>query len=59
MIDKFHFQSPFGVLGKLANFLFLEQYMLNLLSISNKYLKLKQNNLPSLNIVINEFPIFR
>ena len=45
MIDKFHFQSPFGVLGKSANFLFLEQYMLNLLSIRNNDLKTKAEEL--------------
>jgi len=45
MIDKFHFQSPFSVLGKLINFLFLEQYMLNLLSARNKYLKTKAEEL--------------
>ncbi len=27
MTDKFHFQSPFGVLGKLVNFLFLNSIL--------------------------------
>ena len=45
MIDKFHFQSLFGVLGKLAKFLFLEQYMLYLLSTRNKDLKTKAEEL--------------
>ncbi|NRD23497.1 SRPBCC family protein [Winogradskyella litoriviva] len=39
MIDKFHFQSPIGILGKLANVLFLKQYMINLLETRNKLLK--------------------
>ncbi|WP_340154852.1 SRPBCC family protein [uncultured Winogradskyella sp.] len=39
MVDKFHFQSPFGLLGKLANVLFLKQYMANLLNTRNKLLK--------------------
>lgn len=39
MIDKFHFQSPFGVLGKLVNVLFLKQYMRNLLQTRNQLLK--------------------
>ena len=39
MIDKFHFQSPLGILGKLANVLFLKQYMINLLETRNKLLK--------------------
>ncbi|WP_316930898.1 SRPBCC family protein [Lacinutrix jangbogonensis] len=41
MIDKFYFQSPFGILGKLANTLFLKRYMTNLLTIRNLLLKQK------------------
>ena len=33
MIDKFYFQSPYGIIGKLANRLFLKKYMTNLLKI--------------------------
>jgi ligand-binding SRPBCC domain-containing protein len=39
MIDKFHFKSPFGILGKLANVLFLKRYMTNLLTRRNNFLK--------------------
>lgn len=39
MIDKFNFESPFGILGKLANALFLKRYMTNLLRTRNAYLK--------------------
>ena len=45
MIDKFHFQSPFGILGKLANFLFLKRYMRNLLRTRNAYLKIKAEDI--------------
>ena len=41
MVDKFHFQSPFGLLGKLVNVLFLEQYMTRLLKTRNSLLKTK------------------
>jgi len=39
MIDRFHFVSPFGLLGKLANALFLKQYMTKLLTTRNQALK--------------------
>jgi len=39
MIDKFYFQSPLGILGKLANVLFLKRYMTNLLRVRNAFLK--------------------
>ena len=39
MIDKFHFESPYGIVGKLANVLFLKRYMKNLLKTRNKFLK--------------------
>ncbi|WP_296386065.1 SRPBCC family protein [Winogradskyella sp.] len=48
MIDKFHFQSPFGILGKLANFLFLKRYMKNLLETRNGYLKIKAEEITML-----------
>lgn len=41
MIDKFYFQSPFGVFGRLINFLFFENYMIKLLKTRNNYLKKK------------------
>jgi len=41
MIDKFHFQSPFGIFGKLANVLFLKRYMTNLLETRNALLRQK------------------
>jgi uncharacterized protein involved in exopolysaccharide biosynthesis len=49
MIDRFNFQSPFGVLGKLVNVLFLKQYMTNLLSTRNEYLKAKAEELNKTN----------
>ena len=48
MIDKFHFQSPFGILGELANFLFLKQYMRNLLTTRNEYLRVKAEDITKL-----------
>lgn len=45
MIDKFYFQSPFGVFGKLANVLFLNRYMTNLLTTRNAFLKEKAEKL--------------
>ncbi|QCE42808.1 SRPBCC family protein [Psychroserpens sp. NJDZ02] len=39
MTDKFWFKSPFGVLGRLANTLFLNKYMTTLLKTRNQYLK--------------------
>tara|TARA_B100000809_G_C15075736_1_gene507736 strand:- start:497 stop:961 length:465 start_codon:yes stop_codon:yes gene_type:complete len=45
MIDKFHFESPFGVFGKIANILFLERYMTNLLTTRNVFLKQKAEEL--------------
>jgi len=41
MIDVFHFQSPFGILGKLANTLFLKRYMIKLLTTRNELLREK------------------
>lgn len=39
MKDVFDFQSPLGVLGKLANALFLKAYMTNFLKNRNKVIK--------------------
>ena len=41
MIDKFYFESPCGVFGKLANKVFLKRYMKNLLETRNSVLKQK------------------
>lgn len=45
MIDKFEYESPFGVFGRLANVLFLKRYMLNLLTTRNTFLKEKAEEL--------------
>ena len=45
MIDKFHFQSPFGIIGRLANFLFLRRYMKKLLTTRNSLLRKKAEEL--------------
>lgn len=39
MIDVFHFESPLGILGKLANRIFLTAYMRNLLLHRNEVIK--------------------
>ena len=39
MRDEFTFESPFGLLGKLANWLFLKKYMTNLLVKRNLVIK--------------------
>lgn len=39
MIDRFYFQSPLGILGKLADKLFLTKYMRRLLIIRNQVIK--------------------
>ncbi|AWV97528.1 SRPBCC family protein [Arcticibacterium luteifluviistationis] len=39
MIDVFEYSSPFGVFGKLADMLFLENYMKDLLSKRNQIIK--------------------
>ena len=39
MVDVFNFESPYGVLGKFANWLFLEKYIANLLATRNRFLK--------------------
>lgn len=39
MTDHFHYQSPLGLLGHLADFLFLKEYMKNFLTKRNQVLK--------------------
>lgn len=39
MIDIFTYQSPFGFLGKLADFIFLKKYLANLLERRNATIK--------------------
>lgn len=39
MTDRFYFESPFGVLGRLVNFVFLKKYMTRLLLERNKEIK--------------------
>ncbi len=39
MTDVFHYTSPLGLLGKLADYLFLKQYMTHLLSERNRVIK--------------------
>ena len=41
MTDVFDFQSPFGIFGKFANWLFLKNYMTSLLKTRNALLKKK------------------
>lgn len=46
MIDQFSFESPYGVLGKIINVVFLEQYMTRLLLERNNEIKrTAENNL--------------
>jgi len=49
MIDKFYFESPFGILGKLTNWVFLTRYMKNLLKTRNMFLKQKAEFLNKFN----------
>lgn len=39
MIDIFEYKSPFGIFGKLANTIFLENYMISLLKERNQIIK--------------------
>jgi len=39
MTDIFEFKSPFGIIGRLANLLFLKNYMTKFLEIKNEELK--------------------
>jgi ligand-binding SRPBCC domain-containing protein len=47
MKDEFVFESPYGVLGNLANWLILKRYMTNLLSKRNQVIKDAAENSPS------------
>lgn len=40
MIDKFYFESPFGFAGKVATWLFLKNYMIQLLLRRNEEIKI-------------------
>jgi ligand-binding SRPBCC domain-containing protein len=40
MIDNFEYESPLGILGKLADALFLKKYIKNLLQKRNKIIKI-------------------
>ena len=39
MIDQFHFETPFGLFGKIINKIFLEKYMKELLTERNRIIK--------------------
>ncbi|WP_194767943.1 SRPBCC family protein [Tamlana sp. I1] len=39
MIDKFSFETPYGLLGKFVNWFYLKRYITNLLKIRNNMLK--------------------
>jgi ligand-binding SRPBCC domain-containing protein len=39
MIDDFHYEVPLGILGRFANFLFLNKYMENLLNVRDERIK--------------------
>jgi ligand-binding SRPBCC domain-containing protein len=45
MIDRFYFESPYGIFGKLADWLFFKRYMMNLLITRNKLLKEKAESI--------------
>ena len=39
MIDQFHFETPYGLIGKIINKLYLEKYMTKLLNQRNQVIK--------------------
>ena len=45
MTDVFYFESPYGILGKFADWLFLKRDMTNFLKKRNTLLKQKAENL--------------
>lgn len=51
MIDVFNYKSPFGILGKLVDWLFLEKYMQNLLYKRNNLLKVHAEQLYNKSII--------
>jgi hypothetical protein len=44
MIDRFSFETPFGIFGRIINFLFLKRYMTRLLLERNKVIKQTAEN---------------
>ncbi|MBL4704175.1 MAG: SRPBCC family protein [Flavobacteriales bacterium] len=50
MTDHFYYESPMGVLGKLADQLFLKRYLTNFIQTKNTYLKevLEENQHPTI-----------
>lgn len=48
MIDRFDYESPFGLLGSLADILILKVYMRNLLRIRNEQIKKAAESQPEL-----------
>ncbi len=54
MIDKFYFESPFGILGRFANSIFLKQYMTRLLKQRNYHLKAEaESKNKDINLIVN------
>ncbi|GAL68669.1 SRPBCC family protein [Jejuia pallidilutea] len=45
MTDRFYFEPPYGIIGKLFNKIFLEEYMRKLLIARNKALKIKAEDI--------------
>jgi len=45
MIDEFDFKSPYGILGRLANVLFLKRYMVKLLKSRANFIKEKAESI--------------
>lgn len=45
MTDKFFFESPYGIIGRFVNWLFLKKYMSNLIKERNEFLKLQAESL--------------
>ncbi|MFB9056460.1 cell division protein [Mariniflexile ostreae] len=45
MIDKYYFEPPYGVLGKVANLLFIKRYMKKILKMRSDFLKHKAETL--------------
>ncbi|OYX28196.1 MAG: cell division protein [Flavobacteriales bacterium 32-35-8] len=41
MVDIFNYESPLGIIGRFANWLFLKRYMAKLLKTRANYIKLK------------------
>ena len=49
MVDEFIFESPYGIIGKITNWLFLNRYMKNLLITRNNYIKQKAEGVATFN----------